>query len=323
MNTFERLIVMMVGVGLASVYATNATACETDEDCGAGYVCTTYSYVTPDCDSQPDCAEDDAECLDKLAEIASDCDGGGEVIEDSYCERASCEVDADCGDTMICLEYESRWCSGSDGEVCDDDGCEIVEEDPVCGVDVYRECGYPYEAPCMADADCGAGFTCVPEEICSCSAGSDESVYDADSGIYGIGATEEDLTEECSCEPTGENYCQLQEIECTDDADCPEGLSCIPVYSGGDCIAYDDGEVACDESEAVSMCRPDGWNADDIGEDSGDVNTGTDDENDVDDEDDGNIFDDINLGVFFGGCSVSTPAGGSAKIGIMDLFSLL
>ena len=332
MRTVERIVMMAVGMGVMGAYASPASACETDADCDEGYVCKTYEYTMPDCPDmdRPDCAPDDPACEVTGEEKYPECDDAGEVVVESYCEPAPCETDEDCGEDMVCIEYVDSWCSGSDEDICDDDGeCEIIEEEPVCGEDIHRECGYPYQGDCEEDADCGEGFKCVPEEICWCTSSDPAAVNDD-------GAAEPMPTEEpeCGCEASDENYCQLQEIECLSDDDCPAGLECAEGFTDEDCWGTEDGIVDCKTYEEPPMCRPIGWYGDDAGTvkpvDDGEIDGSSDSDVDVDididDEEAGN--DDnhrkvhpININVFFGGCAVSTPA--EKSTGLMDMLSLL
>jgi MYXO-CTERM domain-containing protein len=67
---------------------------------------------------------------------------------------------------------------------------------------------------------------------------------------------------DCSCEPSGENYCRLIEVECTTDADCAGALTCQDMY-GGDAptIVCVDGEPCPDPApvDPTSYCAPDGY----------------------------------------------------------------
>ena len=76
----------------------------------------------------------------------------------------------------------------------------------------------------------------------------------------GDGETDLDLPvePECSCEATGENRCELQEIECEIDADCPAGMVC-DASQDISCVASEDGEEVCSDPEVTGQCRPEGW----------------------------------------------------------------
>jgi MYXO-CTERM domain-containing protein len=258
----------------------------------------------------PDCEDGDEECLARIKEEQADCETTAPITE-SYCEPAPCETDADCGDGMVCIEYEEEWCSGSAAVDCDDEGncAEVIEEEPVCGSDVYKECTHRYELACEQDADCGEGFNCVPSEICSCGAGTGD--MDGEVSEDTAGPDEEErpaqpegldtgmeepvgdeiipVAPDCTCEPTGQNRCELQEIDCITDADCPAGMICDSVQDTV-CLADETGEASCDKDEAISQCRPEDWYGDDAA--AGDIDVMKDDSGEEapenGDENDGN-----------------------------------
>ncbi len=243
--------------------------CETDADCGGNMVCIEYTDdwctdIDVECDENGDCTTYDEEPI---------C-GSETHKECSTLHGMDCETDADCGDDLVCVEFTEEWCSGGAEVVCDDSGeCTVIEEETECGTDVFHECAYQYEGPCEADADCGEGFNCVPEEICTCT-GSDSGVdtdedgtnettvdvppdtLDTDVGVPGPADPEAD----CTCEPTGTNRCELQEIDCETDADCPAGMICEVVTQIGPCEVLEDGTVDCPDAEpTTSQCRPEDW----------------------------------------------------------------
>lgn len=353
---------MVASFGLIAGYSGQAAACETDEDCGAGYVCVTHEWEEMDCDyTMPDCEDGDDDCLEEAERSMEDCET--RTVAESFCERAPCETDADCGEAMVCIEHVDEWCTGSAMEVCDETGeqCEIIEEEEECGTEVHRECGYPYEGDCEQDADCGPGFSCIPREICSCSGtdmdteGMDDEEDMGSDGDEGIPPMpEEDPGEpapgdegsppDCTCAPTDVNYCELQQIDCETDADCPAGLLCSPAYSISECQETPDGDEICTEIETVSQCEPAGWydeeydkGSDGDGESAGDVpgddDLPRDEEADQDDtDDDGEAGEGEGWGWGWGwqsprgprGCSVVAPGAGSASgAALLGLFGLL
>jgi hypothetical protein len=334
MSVLKKRVVVIMGIGLIIAYAAPAAAdCESDEDCGPGYVCETYEFVEDGCaEDKPDCPPDVEGCLPEPDMDPDICDGEVRYYTESYCRRAECETDADCGEEMICIEYVEQWCTGGDMATCDEgEDCEvpdIVEEE--CGTEIYRECGYSYEAPCEEDADCGEGFNCVPQEDCYCEGsdpGDPDIVGDVDDEV---GFTDGDF--ECFCEPTGDNYCQLQEIECATDEDCPAGLFCDNILIGeSDCVEYENGEIECSDPEITNMCRPEGWYDDKDGVSNGndadvDIGANNGDETDIEEDDnkDNNVwFDDINIDLSVG-CTVSAAtAQSTSKIGLLDLLRIL
>ena len=267
--------VWTLGLGYASPVLAD---CETNDDCGAGKICMTYEYQAPTCDKDiGDCEDGDEACLTEMKEMMEACDET-ETITESVCEPAPCDSDADCGDEMICIEYIDEWCSGSDIAVCDedDDNCVVPEQqEPVCGTDIHKKCGYKYEAACEADDDCGEGFTCEAIEICSCSSSAVDTDMGEDIDMDGGVAAGEDMSgpddafidpvePECTCETTGETQCQMKEIECEADEDCPAGTLCDAV-NDVNCMETPDGIVSCDDVTSVRYCRPEGHSLDNAG----------------------------------------------------------
>lgn len=155
-------------------------------------------------------------------------------------------------------------------------------------------CGPKWLAPCEADADCGDGnFTCVEAETCwsSGSTGSGSSAGfapDPDSpgdetdpseeGSEGKeGADEGEAKMEAAeenCEGTGYFYCEMAEIPCTDNADCPADWTClenpeaaVSVSMDAPCDIDDEGNEDCPEqtgapeptADISSLCFPPGY----------------------------------------------------------------
>ena len=267
--------------------------CETDADCPTGMLCEeaglmSSSVATPGCvcpEGEPDCDCDDGDpmppsepetyyaCVPAPCETDADCDGGLVCVTQTWDEcgpigvpggapmRPDCDPDdpeckpgADSGDEGM---------GGSEGFAPEEGDCETVSE---------SYCMPPYLAPCEADEDCGEGFSCVEEESCGCedvavSSDSDsgaempsmeEPADDDEGGDEGEGEDEDN----CSCVPTGEMICELEDLPCTDDADCAiEGWSCQIAPSLIACTIDDDTmEEICDEPEASEgQCVPPEW----------------------------------------------------------------
>ncbi|MEC9071957.1 MAG: MYXO-CTERM sorting domain-containing protein, partial [Myxococcota bacterium] len=164
-------------------------------------------------------------------------------------------------------------------------------------VDLPGFCGPQWLAPCEVDADCGGtGFACVEDEVCWAT-GSDSSAGSmGSSGSAGDMSTDpappedeeaedkkpapgddegdDDEFEESGCEGTGTFYCEIQEIPCTDSADCPTGWDClenseaaVSVSMAVPCDVDEDGNEDCPEAEAEpaepadisSLCFPAGY----------------------------------------------------------------
>jgi hypothetical protein len=166
-------------------------------------------------------------------------------------------------------------CAGGDCPQTDTGSCHDVTQ---------SGCVPQYFLPCEADADCGAGFTCVAEEDCSCagsapssggssgSAGSsgandptppaEKPAPDADAGAGDPapdpGATPDGGTSEpppdCVCTKTDRKSCSLKVVVCSVDEGCPAGWTC------GDnpnrvCAVSSDGTSACSDVPE-KICLP-------------------------------------------------------------------
>ncbi|HMI89986.1 MAG TPA: hypothetical protein VK509_01425, partial [Polyangiales bacterium] len=142
--------------------------------------------------------------------------------------------DSDCPADMVCYAQPGFFCDAhasagaggsdggcGDGEMCAPTVTECHEEpgDPVC---VPR-----HVPPCSADADCGAGFTCEEAIATSCSG----MTAGAGGGSAGAGAGasggEDATAPSCTEFPTGDFRCELQELACESDDDCPGALRCL------------------------------------------------------------------------------------------------
>jgi len=115
--------------------------------------------------------------------------------------------------------------------------------------------------PCEADADCGEGFKCVAAEICECSVGAAVPACPE-----GEECPEPEPVPEpvCECQPTGEKYCEPDEIPCEVGADCPDGWTCeVSSVDVAPCVDPGDGsEPVCpDPLPATYACVPPYWGA--------------------------------------------------------------
>lgn len=240
--------------------------CNADADCTNGFTCQVVGAY--DC-AKPEPAPGDGDSVDEPV----DC-GSGEIKmcvppPPSACDPA--QGNADCGSGLVCVTYTFEECSGGGRD--DAPPCSMVDEQngtcpepepvepPTCQSKAESLCVPKYLAPCQADADCGGGFTCVAEEICTGSCST--SPVDGDSVDEPDGSEEPNCTETCTT--SSQKYCQLQEVECTADADCATGLICesFNVPSEEVCTVSDDGsEPVCMSSQPAadkSYCVPPDW----------------------------------------------------------------
>jgi len=232
-----------------SLRPSGVDACVEDADCPTGYVCDVVGGVgcaTVACPPDEPCPEPEP-CENQVF---------------MGCVPAPCTDDADCGEGMVCLSVSYEICSASTcADIVCPEGAECPEPEPCdtrseCEQRNEAFCAPSWVAPCQADADCGEGFNCVQGEQCSCDGGGANVPSDG-------GDPQEQPEPSCTCEPSGEMYCQPQEITCAQDSDCPEGWTCAETPSTGAC-SYDatTGEEQCTETEpGTPMCAPPYWDS--------------------------------------------------------------
>lgn len=136
------------------VSSARAETCQTDGDCGYGFTCVTQVYATCPCPPGGKCP---VSCADS---------------ERRVCEPSVCTSDDECAENMVCNPEPARSaCPVGVATTCPPGvPCEPpVVPIPEC-VDTVRYCTLRYRLPCQAAADCGPGFTCEEEELCSCRA---------------------------------------------------------------------------------------------------------------------------------------------------------
>lgn len=236
--------------------------CDVDADCSNGFTCQVVggydcAVPPPGADGEPSPGEP---CM------------SGEIKMCVPPPPAACDPSkgsVDCEGGLVCVTYTFEECSGSgrtpspDGApTCDPDGDECTNETqpepPSCQSRAESVCVPKYLAPCQADADCGGGFKCVAEEICTddCLA---PSPGDGD-------GNEPDPACQSTCTPSSQKYCELQQVTCSSDADCAQGLSCEEFsYGGGEVCTVSDGddgsEPVCSSEPATSesYCVPPDW----------------------------------------------------------------
>ena len=144
--------------------------------------------------------------------------------------------------------------------------CDVEATEPECETFTESYCVPDWVGPCEADADCGEGFKCVAAEQCECSAGGAVPTEPASDPLPDGGTPEPVPVPEpvCECQPTGEKYCEPEEIPCEAAADCPDGWTCeVSSAESAPCIDPGDGsEPVCpDPVPPTHACAPPYWDA--------------------------------------------------------------
>lgn len=200
-----------------------AQECATDADCDAGFVCESFGtvdcgFACPEgeaCAPPPDCAP----------------------MEIKGCTPAPCTTDADCPADMVCFAQPVWNCPPvAQADCAPGSECPAQEQPAECTETTESTCVPSYVPPCVVNTDCGPGFTCVEQESCGCSgsagaatpSGGSSEPAPADGGASTDPAVPDASVPEetCTCSPTGEFYCQLDEMPCASVSECPEGFTC-------------------------------------------------------------------------------------------------
>ena len=272
MMRLSHLALAISAGAVTTMLAAHAQAqqCGADADCPKGFTC--EESIATACPDSPPCAEGE-ECP------ASDAECVSETI--SSCQSIDCSSDSDCAEGMACETVTTEHCADT---ACPADG-ECPKTETSCEPESRNYCVPKYMLPCAADADCGAGFSCVELESCGCSGssggggssepspggapsdggGSDSfAPADPDADPAEVPPSEgsgEEPAERpaddgsCACEPSGEFACVLDRIACASDADCAAGFTCEDNPEGV-CWASPDGDSGCTEPDPPMLCMP-------------------------------------------------------------------
>jgi MYXO-CTERM domain-containing protein len=265
------LFVALLLAGPAATAWADEAACSTDLDCAPEEYCEMYRCDGSDCD--PTIEQGWCRSMDEFPmpwEEDYGCESDADCGASEYCLGmigecvptwfTACESEADCGEGLRCIDFAGF---DDDGGWDDDDAIPPMPipmpEMPKSDEESTFFCAPEWlrPEPCDTDADCSDGFSCVDVEICSCSGGGAEPGWDGPpfEGDEDGGFKEDD---DCFCEPSGESWCELDEVECDSASDCPSGWTCES-FSDGDTVCWSgpDGDEGCEEpDEDVSYCVP-------------------------------------------------------------------
>lgn len=239
-----------------------------EDACPVGHTCELQFQLA--CSTCPPVADGDAPV---------ECPGECETLAWEVCKRAACETDADCGDQMKCHTFDTPPVPIAPTAPCQA-GESCVPPEPTMYVpESYRQCTPRSELPCEQSSDCGEGYDCVPEELCSCNGATPTTTATAPDRPVNVPAVPTSTGEapmpqfttpdpmrpevdggaaplppppDCSCSPSGVNRCQVQEIACETQSDCPDNWSCAS--RPGVCWADSEGNTGCEEG--VGRCYP-------------------------------------------------------------------
>ncbi len=192
----------MFGLGaLGARPAFADSACATDADCVKGWACqvTGSSGCANACAPGQDCPP-------------ADCP----VQDTKSCVPGPCTGDSDCASGMVCYTAQI----GCDSTPPCAAGSDCTQPD--CVPKTESACIPRYDAPCKADADCGAGFSCLADQSdCGCASAGSAPGNSADGG-----SAAPPPPVDCGCPPATTSSCHALPVTCASAADCASGWTC-------------------------------------------------------------------------------------------------
>ena len=232
--------VLLSAAGLllsSSALAQFESECDVDADCEQGFACEVTggggSCSASECDEFGNCTP-----------------GVCETFEFRSCVPGPCSDDSDCSEGMVCHTSSYTTCTDP-ARICEGgEDCSDAYEPPSCEEHSESHCTPRHQLPCTADADCGEGFRCIEERWIECSGGgtgggsTNGGVTGGVNGWDGApmpvppaeGEGPDDEPYECEEKPSGYFYCELLELPCETNSDCPSTMECqesYPVCTGG------------------------------------------------------------------------------------------
>ena len=260
--------------------AVLAKDCTSDSDCDKGQQCVPSPCPMIACMPDQNCpvCTPPSTCVD-----SSTGTGGGGTVTSKVCA-----ADADCPTGFTCAAIEIPCATTPSTCVCSCPACMPDADCPKCDCgpcDAFApEACTPTTAhycqfqpkTCTADTDCGDGYECKKDEVCSsqgcactgcacspCMPDAECPPCDCQTDPAPCNCPE---TFETTCETLG-MYCNPKQVTCTTDADCVAGWQCVAGPGTGcacPACACQEGmpDCACGTCNCpapTSYCMPAGW----------------------------------------------------------------
>jgi len=210
---------------------------------------TAAPHCNPDCPKGTTCELIGQPCLAILCADPDDPRCRCDSAPVSSCVPAACQTDSDCADNMACFErLDFSSCPAAQPTpttIPRERGTQTAQPpEPAsasapaeCTTTTVKECILRSQLPCTTAADCGTGFVCEQGQTCRAPA--------APSGAH----------ESTECQPEGPSACQLIEMACELNADCPAEFVCLEL-NGMSCSLDSDGQTRCEPSGPPKQCIP-------------------------------------------------------------------
>jgi hypothetical protein len=252
-RSFRRSLAFLLASGalLAPVSAWASNTCTASSDCPKGYSCQTTTIATP-CPAIA-CAPGET-CTQPVCEP--------ETI--SQCTPLPCTSADDCAPGMVCFTQTTHDCPVQTAPACPrgaDCAPPTPEPSPSCTSTSTSSCVPKYLLPCTSASDCGDGFTCVADEVGSCSGSA--GVAPSEDG----GPVELPAPPVCTTMTLSTSHCSAKEVSCTSAADCPSAWTCedapqdVSNIACGPQVSVDGGATMADcplptKQPAQKLCMP-------------------------------------------------------------------
>jgi len=244
-------ILLAAGVALFSfqAHAQAQSTCATSTDCGKGFSC---EIVGGTACAGVACPDNGMPCP-----AAPQCEPQTIL---GCVPRTSCTANTDCAEGMICHSEMTSACTGPTIACAPGQNCILPT--PSCTDTVVSRCMPKYALGCQIAADCGEGFDCVPEQMCTCSGGSGTTPSIGAGGSASSGTTPPPSGADaaplppmgtsigapvpppdriptpdtsCTCTSGPTSVCQPKDLSCATSANCPSTWSCTLVGGYSTC----------------------------------------------------------------------------------------